>query len=121
MYNVYKILNHSGEAPPNPPRALFADSITHNSATIQWTVISIAYGPEMYVVMYGTNMNTLDQTSSMTATSGNDINRVNFMLSVGLTGLEMMTTYYYRVVAMNGDDRITPSDIIASFNTSGLG
>ena len=115
------MLNHSGEAPPNPPIALSADSITHNSATLQWTVISIAYGPEMYVVMYGTNMNTLDQTSSMTATSGNDINRVNFMLSVGLTGLEMMTTYYYRVVAMNGDDRITPSDIIASFNTSGLG
>ena len=62
------------------------------------------------MVQYGTDMNTLDQTSSMALeTSGSDITLTNFTLSISLTGLEMMTTYYYHVIAMNGGGGMTQS------------
>ena len=72
------------------------------------------------MVQYGTDMNTLDQTSSM-VTSESDITLTNFSLSISLTGLEMMTTYYYRVIAMNGGGGMTQSVTVGTFNTSGLG
>ena len=98
---------------------LLVTSITHNSATIQWTVISLSYGPETYVVQYGRDMNNLDKTSSM-ETSGGDITRKNFNFSIGLTGLQLLTTYYYHVIAMNDASGVTQSDI-GTFNTTGLG
>ena len=99
---------------------LAEDGITHNSATISWTVRSLSYGPEMYVVQYGTDMNTLDQTSSI-QTSGSDITLTNFTLSISLTGLQMTTTYYYRVIAMNDGGSMTQSETLGTFNTTGLG
>ena len=108
-----------GAASPNPPVGLLVNGITHNSATIQWTVTSLSYGPETYVVQYGTDMNNLKQTSSM-ETSGDDITRTNFDLSVGLTGLRLLTTYYYRVLAMNDGSGVTQSGT-ETFNTTLLG
>ena len=98
---------------------LLAHNIRHNIATIQWTVTSLSYGPETYVVQYGKDMNNLNETSSM-ETSGGDITRTNFYLSVGLTSLQISTTYYYRVIAMNDGIGVTQSDI-GTFNTTGLG
>ena len=98
-----------------------ARGITHNTAIIQWTVTSLAYGPEMYRVQYGTDMNNLDQTSNMIS-SGGDITRMNFDLSIQLTGLEMMTQYFYLVVAANSANAgggMTPSVVVGTFNTSG--
>ena len=111
--------NFAGAVSPNPPVGLLATSLTHNSATIQWTVTSLSYGPETYVVQYGTDMNNLNQTSSM-ETSGDDITRTNFDLSVGLTGLCLLTTYYYRVLAMNDGSGATQSGT-GTFNTTFLG
>ena len=110
----------SGAVSPNPPTGLSANDITHNSAIIQWTVTSLAYGPEMYKVAYGTVVGNHNHTSSM-VTSGNDITRTNFSLNVRLSGLDMMTTYYYHVIAMNSGGGMTPSAVIGTFNTSGLG
>ena len=111
----------SGEASPNPPTGLSAIDVTHNSATVQWIVTSLAYGPEMYVVMYGTAVNNLNQTSSM-VTSGNDVTQTNFNVNVRLSGLDMMTTYYYRVAAVNsGSGGMIQSDVIGTFNTSSPG
>ena len=93
--------------------------ITHESATISWTVTSLSYGPETYVVQYGTDMNTLDQTSSM-ETSGSDITLTDFTLSISLTGLQLTTTYYYSVIATNGGGGMTPS-VTGSFTASELG
>ena len=100
-----------------------ANDVTHNSATIQWTVTSLAYGPEMYIVHYGTDMNNLDQTSA-TVSSGGDITMVNFDLSIQLTGFQLMTQYFYRVVATNAANTgggMTPSVMVGTFNTTGLG
>ena len=103
---------------PNSPVGLLATSLTHNSATIQWTVTSLSYGPETYVVQYGTDMNNLNQTSS-TETSGDDITSTNFDLSIDLTGLEMITTYYYSVISMNDASGVTQS-YTGTFNTTFL-
>ena len=99
---------------------LSASGIQQNSATISWNVTSLSYGPETYVVQYGTDMNTLDQTSSM-ATSGSDITLTNFTLSISLTGLQIMTSYYYRVIAMNDGGGMNQSVTVGVFNTTGLG
>ena len=61
---------------------------------------SLTYDPETYVVEFGTDMSNLDQTSS-TVTSGNDITRQNFFLSVLLEGLVPSTQYFYRVMIRN--------------------
>ena len=72
------------------------------------------------MVQYGTDVNTLDQTSSI-ETSGSDITLTNFILSISLTGLQMMTTYYYRVIAMNDGGGMSQSVSVETFNTTGLG
>ena len=72
------------------------------------------------MVQYGTDMNTLNQTSTM-ETSGSDITMTNFNLSISLTELQMMTTYYYRVIAMNGGGGMTQSVTVGTFNTTALG
>ena len=71
------------------------------------------------MVEYGTDMNSLGQTSTMVS-SGGDITVMNFDLSVGLTGLEMTTQYFYRVVAANDGSSVTTSEMIGTFNTTGL-
>ena len=104
---------------PIPPIGLSVSGITHNSATISWTVTSLSYGPETYVVQYGTVMNNLDQTSSM-ENSGSDIFLTDFTHSISLTGLQLTTTYYYRVIAMNSGGGMTPS-VTRTFNTTDRG
>ena len=90
-------------------------NISDSSALIQWTVSSIAYTPETYVVEYGTNQDSLDMTSDPTH-SGEDITVVNQMYSVQLSSLEPVTQYYYQVVATN-TARSRSSNLL-SFRTS---
>ena len=80
--------------------AVTATNVLDRSALIQWTVSSIAYTPETYVVEYGTSQDSLDMTSDPTH-SGEDITVVNQMYSVQLSSLEPVTQYYYQVVATN--------------------
>ena len=72
------------------------------------------------MVVYGTDMSNLNQTSSM-VTSGNEITQTNFNLNVRLSGLNMMTIYYYRVVAVNSGSGVTQSEVIGVFNTTDIG
>ena len=85
------------------------------SAMIQWTVPIIAYTPETYVVNYGTSMSLLNVMSNPVQ-SGSDFEAVNQVFSVELTGLVDTTTYFYQVVAANGQGS-TSSDR-ERFNTS---
>ena len=80
--------------------AVTATNVQDSSALIQWTVSSIAYTPETYVVEYGTSQDSLDMTSDPIH-SGEDITVVNQMYSVQLSSLEPVTLYYYQVVATN--------------------
>ena len=98
--------------------AVTATNVQDSSALIQWTVSSIAYTPETYVVEYGTNQDSLDMTSDPTH-SGEDITVVNQMYSVLLSSLEPVTQYYYQVVATN--TALSRSSNLLFFRTSDNG
>ena len=84
--------------------------ISDSSALIQWTVSSIAYTPETYVVEYGTSQDSLDMTSDPTH-SGEDITIANVTYSVTLSDLRENTTYYVHIVATNAADRSITSSM----------
>ena len=75
-------------------------SITHNRATIQWTLPRIAYTPETYTVHFGTSPGSLTNISQQRQ-SGDSFTATNLPFSVQLTGLAARTRYYYQVVAVN--------------------
>ena len=74
--------------------------ITHNRATIQWTVSRIAHTPENYTVYFGTSPGSLTPFNQQQQ-SGDNFTATNLQFSVQLTGLSAGTTYYYQVVAVN--------------------
>jgi hypothetical protein len=99
-----------------------ADDITHNSATIRWTVSSLSYDPEIYVVQYGLAMDSLTMTSSMVTGDVTPLNYMDdFQGSVTLIGLNRLTTYFYRVMATNNGGGGTTLSTVGTFNTSALG
>ena len=116
---LYKgfLLSHAGPVLPQQPTNLMDNAIGTGgmSIMIRWTVPIIAYTPENYVVNYGTSMGSLVMTSAMVM-SGSDFEAVNQVFSVTLTGLVDTTTYFYQVVATNGQGS-TSSDI-QSFTTT---
>ena len=111
-------MSHAGPVLPQQPTNLMDIGTGAMSTMIRWTVPIIAYTPETYVVNYGTSMSSLDLTSAMVM-SGSDFEAVNQVFSVALTGLVDTTTYFYQVVATNGQGS-TSSDI-HSFTTAILG
>ena len=118
--HIYQLSCLSGPSPPVEPVGLMALDITHNSTTIRWTVSSLSYDPEMYVVQYGLAMDSLTMTSSMVM---GDVTPLNYMDSyqgsVTLTDLSRLTTYFYQVMSTNSDDSAT--SVVSMFNTSALG
>ena len=90
--------------------AVTATNVQDSSALIQWTVSSIAYTPETYVVEYGTSQDSLDMTSDPTH-SGEDIAIANVTYSVTLSDLRENTTYYVHIVATNTADRSNTSSV----------
>ena len=101
---------YTGPVYPYPPQQVHSDIVTHNTALIQWTVFSIAYTPETYVVKYGTSQDSLDMTSDPTH-SGEDITIANVTYSVTLSDLRENTTYYVHIVATNTADRSNTSSV----------
>ena len=93
-----------------------ATDFAQDSVVIQWTVPYIAYTPETYEVIYGAERDNLDRESTESRTSGPDINAVDKTYSLPLTGLQAMTTYYYRIVARNSFD--TTDNAVGTFNTT---
>ena len=75
-------------------------SVTHNTATIQWTVPRIAYTPETYTVHFGSSPGSLTPFNQQQQ-SGDNFTATNQQFFLQLTGLSAGTTYYYQVVAVN--------------------
>ena len=97
-----------------------AIDISHDSATISWTVPSLSYDPEMYTVEYGLTMDNLNLSSAVVTGTVTPLNYADsYQGSVKVEGLEMLTTYFYRVVSMNSAGPTLSA--VASFNTSALG
>ena len=109
-----------GPSRPFQPSDLTATDIIHNSATVRWIALSLSYDPEIYVVKYGLAGDSLTLNSTIVMGDVTPLNYMDgFTGSVQLPGLNRLTTYYYRVVAINSAGT-TLSDV-AVFNTSGLG
>ena len=94
------------------PVNVTAISVGTNRATIQWTVPSIAYTPETYVVEYRARQYRPHLTSD-SQHSGPDITVTDVTYSVQLSNLEPATTYHYHVVATNTADRSTASRVLS--------
>ena len=107
----------SGPRAPHYPQQVSVRQITPNSATIQWTVPSIAYTPETYVVKYGTSQDNLNLTSG-SQHSGPDISIGSRSYSVQLSGLRVATLYYFSIVATN---TVGPNGTNGSFDTKEIG
>ena len=100
---------------------LMVVGITQNSATIRWTVPSLSYDLETYVVQYGLAMDSLTMTSSMVMSDVTPLNYMDeFQGSVTLICLNRLTLYYYRVMATNNGGDFTTFSAMGSFNTSAL-
>lgn len=109
-----------GPSQPFQPGDLTDTDPTHNSVTIRWIVSSLSYDPEIYVVRYGLAEDRLTLNSTIVMGDITPLNYMNsFTGSVQLTNLSSLTTYYYRVVAINSAGT-TLSDV-GMFNTSGIG
>ena len=82
-----------------------SEYLLDNRSTVQWLVSSITYDPESYVVQYrpfeSTCSCSIPYMNSSQITSGPNITRDNFFLSVELSDLVPGTTYQYRVIANN--------------------
>ena len=89
--------------------------ITHDTATIQWTVPMIAYTPENYTVYFGTSPGSLTPFNEQQQSGGN-FTATNLPFSIELTGLSARTTYYYQVVAVNSVG--TTASVEQSFTTT---
>ena len=76
--------------------------ISTNSAIIQWTVPSIAYTPEMYVVEYGDVPDSLIYSGDP-VTSRDDIVTANKDYSFQLKGLKPGTMYYFIIESQNSN------------------
>ena len=98
---------------PTNVRAISTDATT---AVVLWTVLTIAYTPETYVVSYSTGGLKRQVLMSDPVESGADFDAVNQMFSVELTGLEPNTAYNYQVISTNTEDTITSES--QSLNTT---
>ena len=122
MHSVnHVIILTAGPAAPMPVTGVMVINLGDDTATIQFTVTSLTYDPETYVVQYGASMGNLNETSSM-ETSGTDLDRTSFTLTIALMNLVPSTEYFYRVVATNSDSSTnTPSGQPLSFTTTARG
>lgn len=77
------LLSPPGPSPPSPPTELTLISADHQSATLQWTIPSVAYDNESYVVMFGRDSNMLVNTSDIVEGS-TDITLLNRVSGCGL-------------------------------------
>ena len=92
------------------PVVVGTGNISDSTALIQWTVSSIVYTPETYVVEYGTSQDSLDMTSDPTH-SGEDITIANVTYSVILSDLRENTTYYVHIVTTNTAGRSNTNSV----------
>ena len=85
-----------GPAVPLTATNIDSTITSFSTATISWSVSMVAYTPETYTVVYGTNQMNLNQRS----TTIHGITGVN-QYSVGLTRLQHGTVYYFQVESTN--------------------
>ena len=89
------------------------ENIEATSVSVRWTVPSVTQ-QQRYRVLYGTDPQTLDQTSAIVI-GAEDITLTDQEYSVDLTGLDISTLYYFQISITFGD--VTIMTEISSFRT----
>ena len=112
------LFSSAGPRSPVTAESLTVSAVSSTSATIGWTVPSIAYTPETYVVEHGTSQDRLNMSSDPQY-SGPNISIGSRTYSVQLNGLSAGTLYQYQVVANNLKQ--TSSSVAGKFTTIPLG
>ena len=100
------------------PIDLAHTTVASDFVIVQWVVPYIAYTPETYIIQYGLTETFLTNTSDIVSGSS-DIMATNQLYSVRLSNLELLTDYFYQVVAMNSFDSNTSETAV--FTTSSPG
>ena len=108
---------HLGPMSPEMPTHVTVRTITIDSATVYWTVPTIAFTPETYVVHYGTNKDTLDSMSD--PVTGMNFTTENNEFSITLPDLAPNTLYFYQVNSSNKNG--SSFSQVANFTTEGQG
>ena len=75
-------------------------SIGTDTVTVEWTISTITFPPETYVVRYGTSTHSLELRSDPIE-SENNTSSYNVTYSIQLSSLQSNTLYYYQVISMN--------------------
>ena len=102
-----------------PITPIIRDAITTpTSVNITWTVQSIVYDMEEYVVRYDTDSITLTNTTEVIM-GNSDLNTLNELFSVYIDGLTPFTTYYYIISATNTEG--TTDTTVMNFMTNEAG
>ena len=91
------------------PGPVSSMDIQSTRVTIQWTVPSIAYTTETYMVLFDMKHNGLNSEND-SQQSGPDISAANKTYSVSLSHLKPATLYHFRVAAINSAGSTT-SDV----------
>ena len=92
---------------------IVTENVQPTSVSIGWTVPSVTQ-QQRYRVEYGTDPQTLDQTSA-TVIGAADITLTDQEYSVDLSGLNISTLYYFQIVITFGD--VTIMTEISTFRT----
>lgn len=99
MYQVATFFHlHTLSGPTVPDSATNIESTvtSFSTVTISWSVPRVAYTPETYTVVYGTNKLNLDQRSTTTSGVSGTTH-----YSTELTQLQHSTLYYFWVESTN--------------------
>ena len=97
---MFSLLCTSGKKVPHRPVEVKISDNGAHYAVINWTIPSIAYTPETYVVGYQETSSSV-YVYTKTLRSGEDINAVNQTFGVRLWDLEPGSRYCYVVVSRN--------------------
>ena len=98
LSNQLSLLSSASPRSPFTPESVTVSAVSSTNATFGWTVPSIVYTPETYVVEYVTSQDGPDMISDPQY-SGPNINIGSRNYSVQLNGLSAETLYQYQVVA----------------------
>lgn len=106
-----------GPSAPSRPTIL-SSTVSTTQATISWIVVTIAYTPETYYIVYGTSNDTLDQRSNAIE-GGANLTETNLAYSATITSLRPFTQFYYRIEVRNSFATIESA--IQTFQTTEAG
>lgn len=110
----------AGPAVPLPLVNVRVAAISHDFVLVQWVVQEIAFTPETYELHYRPVVSESEEdTSTVTATSGDDFTQRNTAHTAIVEALEPGTQYVFFITATNSEGTTTSEE--GNFTTRASG